>query len=110
MARGEGTNPPPGVRPYAQFSREAEADLAEAFEYYEAQLPGLGHEFVATVEQQLERVVENPVQYQVLHRGVRRAVMRRFPYAVFYLAEGEAVVVLAIEHQARNPEHWKQRL
>jgi toxin ParE1/3/4 len=98
------------VRPHAQLTPEAEADLAEAFAYYEAQLPGLGHEFIATVEQQLERVVENPEQYQVLHRGVRRAVMRRFPYAVFYLAEGEAVVVLAIEHQARDPEHWKQRL
>jgi plasmid stabilization system protein ParE len=36
-------------------------------------------------------------------------VMRRFPYAIF-LADEEAVVVLAIEHQARDPEHWKQRL
>jgi toxin ParE1/3/4 len=98
------------VRPHAQLTREAEADLAEAFDYYEAQLSGLGHEFVATVEQQLARVVENPAQYQVLYRGVRRAVMRRFPYAVFYLAEEEAVVVLAIEHQARDPEHWKLRL
>ena len=98
------------MRPHAQLTREAEADLAEAFDYYEAQLPGLGHEFVATVEQQLELVVENPAQYQDLYRGVRRAVMRRFPYAVFYLAEGEAVVVLAIDHQARDPEHWQQRL
>jgi plasmid stabilization system protein ParE len=98
------------VRRYAQLTREAEADLAEAFEYYETQLAGLGHEFVATVEQQLERIVGNPAQYQVRHRGVRRGVMRRFPYAVFYLVEGEAVVVLAIEHQARDPEHWKQRL
>lgn len=98
------------MRPHAQLTREAETDLAEAFDYYEAQLLGLGHEFVATVEEQLERVMDNPAQYQVLHRGVRRAVMRRFPYAVFYLAEGDAVVVLAIEHQARDPEHWKQRL
>ena len=98
------------MRPHAQLTREAEADLEEAFDYYQAQLPGLGHEFVATVEQQLERIVENPAQYQVLHRGVRRAVMRRFPYAAFYLSEGEAVVVLAIEHQARDPENWKQRL
>jgi len=98
------------VRRYAQLTREAEGDLAEAFDYYEAQLSGLGHEFVATVEHQLERIVENPAQYQVLHRDVRRAVVRRFPYAVFYLVDAEVVVVLAIEHQARDPEHWKQRL
>ena len=98
------------MRRHAQLTREAEADLAEAFDYYEAQLSGLGHEFVAAVEQQLDRVAENPALYQVLHRGVRRAVMRRFPYGIFYLVEGEAVVVLAIDHQARDPEHWKQRL
>jgi plasmid stabilization system protein ParE len=98
------------VRRHAQLTREAEADLAEAFDYYEAQPSGLGHEFVAAVEQQPERVVENPTFYQVMHRGVRRAVMRRFAYGVFYLFEGGAVVVLAVEHQARDPEHWKQRL
>ena len=98
------------MKPHARLTREAEADLAEAFDYYETQLSGLGHEFVATVDQQLERIVENPALYQVLHRGVRRAVTRRFPYGIFYLAEGEAVVVLAIAHQARDPEHWKQRL
>lgn len=98
------------MKRHSRLTREAEAELAEAFDYYEAQLSGLGHEFVAAVEQQLERVVENPALYQVMHRGVRRAVMRRFPYGVFYLFEEGAVVVLAVEHQARDPEHWKQRL
>jgi len=98
------------VRRYAELTPEAESDLAEAYDYYEGPIPGLGDEFVATLEQQLERVVENPAQYQEIHRGVRRAVMRRFPYAVFYIGEQNAVVVLAVEHQARDPKHWKQRL
>jgi toxin ParE1/3/4 len=98
------------VRRYAHLTREAEADLAEAFEYYESQLSGLGDDFFGTVEQQLERIVANPAQYQVRYRGVRRAVMRRFPYAVLYLVEDQVVIVLAIEHQARDPERWKQRL
>jgi len=72
------------VRRYAELTPEAEADLAEAYDYYEGQISGLGRDFVATLEKQLERVVENPSQYQAIHRGVRRAVMRRFPYAVFY--------------------------
>ena len=91
------------MKPYAELTPEAEADLAEAFDYYEDQIAGLGHEFVTTLEQQLERVVENPSQYQVRYREVRRAVMRRFPYAVFYLVEGEAVVVLAIA----EPRTWR---
>ena len=94
----------------AELTPEAESDIAEAFNYYQAQLSGLGAEFVATLERQLELLSENPLQYEVRYRGVRRAVMRRFPYAIFYLFEGESVVVLAVEHQARDPEHWKQRL
>lgn len=70
------------MKRHAKLTREAEGDLTEAFDYYEAQLSGLGREFVATVEEQVESVVENPAQYQVRHRGVRRAVMRRFPYAI----------------------------
>lgn len=93
-----------------ELTPEAESDLAEAFDYYEGQLAGLGPEFLATVEQQFEWLAQNPMQYQVSHRDVRRAVLRRFPYAVFYLFENEAVIVLAVEHQARDPDHWKQRL
>jgi hypothetical protein len=81
------------VKRHAELTAGAEADLAEAFDHYEGQLSGLGHELVTTLEQQLERVV-----------------MRRFPYSIFYLVEGDAVIVLAVEHQARDPEHWKQRL
>jgi len=98
------------VRGRAELTPEAESDVAEAFDYYEAQLSGLGVELVATLERQLELVTENPLQYEVRYRSIRRAVLRRFPYAVFYLFEDESVVVLAVEHQARDPEHWKQRL
>ena len=98
------------MRRRAQLTREAEGDLAQAFDYYEAQLSGLGQEFVDSVEHQLERILEIPAQYQVLHSDVRRAVIRRFPYAILYLVEAEVVVVLAIEHQARDPDRWKQRL
>jgi len=98
------------VRARAELTPGAESDIAEAFDFYEAQLAGLGVQFLATLERQLELVVDNPLQYEVRYRSVRRAVLRRFPYAIFYLFEGESVVVLAVEHQARDPEHWKQRL
>jgi len=63
------------VRRHAELTAGAEADLAQAFDHYEGQLSGLGHEFVTTLEGHLERVSENPLQYQALYRGVRRAVM-----------------------------------
>lgn len=89
---------------------DAEADLDGAFGWYEEQVSGLGQAFLATFEEHLARIDKNPRQYQELYRGVRRAVMRRFPYAIFYLIERADVVVLAVEHQARDPEHWKRRI
>lgn len=98
------------MRKRTDLTPEAEADAAEAFGYYEEQVSGLGHDFLAILEQQLERIGENPLQYQAVHRGVRRAIMRRFPYAVFYIVEGDAAIVLSVGHQARHPDHWRERM
>jgi plasmid stabilization system protein ParE len=98
------------VKPHLRLTPEAEADLADAFDYYEIQLPGLGDDFLAAIERHLGLVADNPAQYQVQYREVRRAVVRRFPYAIFYSIEENGVVVLAIDHQARDPAHWKARL
>jgi toxin ParE1/3/4 len=56
------------------------------------------------------RISENPLIYPDVHRGVRRALVRRFPYAVFYRLRGEGVQVIAVLHQARNPPSWKRRI
>lgn len=98
------------MRPFSLLTAEAEADLERAFDWYEGQQPGLGSELVAKVEEYLDRIVSNPQQYQEVHHGVRRAVLSRFPYSVFYLLDAGEVVVVAIEPQARDPEHWKSRL
>jgi plasmid stabilization system protein ParE len=41
---------------------------------------------------------------------VRRALTRRFPYAIFYLVDEEQVVVIAVFHSSRDPKEWKARL
>ena len=100
MARGQGADPRPLVKPHPFLTPEAEADLDGAFEWYEDQLPGLGDEFMAAVEQQFERILENPWLYQVIHGSVRRAFMWRFPYAIYYFLDRDEVVVLGVLYQA----------
>jgi plasmid stabilization system protein ParE len=89
---------------------EAETDLAAAYDWYEGQRPELGRELIVAVDDQLRRIEDNPELYPIRRFGVRRALIRRFPYAIFYLQDGEALVVLAIDHQARHPDHWHERL
>ena len=58
---------------------EAEADMTEAFEWYEERQPALGYEFLAEVHAALRAVAENPLHHQVLYKNVRRILTRKFP-------------------------------
>jgi plasmid stabilization system protein ParE len=89
---------------------EAEVDLAESFRWYEARQEGLGHEFLEAVSSTFDRICEEPSRYPVVYRHARRALLRRFPYAVLYVPRGETVHVLAILHQRRNPRLTQNRI
>lgn len=89
--------------------RPAKNDLRHAARWYEGQSAGLGRELVAEVEAALNRIVENPLQYQTIYRDVRRAIPHKFPYGVFYRIEQNDIVVLAIVHLHRDPTSWQDR-
>lgn len=87
-----------------RIGREAERDMRAAREWYERAIEGLGDEFLAEVESVLDRIAEAPGQFPVVHRDLRRALLRRFPHAVFFQSDAAEIVVLAVLHQARAPE------
>jgi toxin ParE1/3/4 len=91
------------------FRSEAVAETQEAFAWYEAQRRGMGVEFRDELQETLDKIQANPNQYPVVHRNVRRALVRRFPYGVFYVVEGQRIVVLAVFHGSRDPGQWKSR-
>jgi toxin ParE1/3/4 len=88
---------------------EAEEDIAEAFGWYEARLSGLGSEFLLVLDAVFNSILRDPNIYPQVHKQVRRALARRFPFAVFFLVEKTRVVVLSIFHVKRNPRIWKKR-
>lgn len=90
--------------------RQAKADLRRAARWYEKQLAGLGREFIAEVEAALNRIVENPLQYQPIYRETRRSQTHRFPYGIFYRIEESDIVVFAIVHLHRDDGSWRDRL
>lgn len=85
---------------------EAEVDLAEAADYYAS----VGHAagFEGHVHTALQRIAGGPQRYPVIYQEVRRALVRRYPYAIFYVLEGECAIVLAIRHQRQDPARWPQ--
>lgn len=88
---------------------EAARDLEDAATWYEEQGVGLGHDFLEEFRHCLQRVAERPGPYPSLHRNTRRALLRRFPFGVFYRVETGSIVVVAVLHGSRDPQHWKQR-
>ena len=89
--------------------RQAKADIRTAARWYERQRVGLGRAFVQQIDALLDRIRLNPMQHQIVHRDVRRAIPRRFPYGVFYRIEGSDVLVFAVVDLHRDPSTWQDR-
>jgi plasmid stabilization system protein ParE len=62
----------------------AAADIDDAFLWYEGQRVGLGHEFLAAAQALIDGIAQHPLRYPVIRRNTRRALLRRFPYAMYY--------------------------
>lgn len=88
---------------------EAEAELLDAGVYYEQQQPGLGFRFEREIDALFERIINNPLQFPEIDEGRRRALLRPFPYGVFYTVDQDQVTILAVFHLRRNPDVLKSR-
>jgi plasmid stabilization system protein ParE len=87
----------------------ADPDVEATFDWYEREQAGLGREFLADLRATYDRVADSPLAYQDLRSGIRRALVRRFPYAVYFAVESDVVVVLAVLHVSRDPAEWQRR-
>jgi len=92
--------------PIVAFRAGAEAELREAYSWYEDREPGLGSEFIRSLDACLQMIRRHPQMFPAVHGDIRKAVVRRFPYSIFYLAENESIVVLSVFHASRKPKRW----
>ena len=88
---------------------DAEADIAAAYEWYEEQREGLGTEFLTEVSTVIDAVQSEPLRFPAIFRALRRALVHRFPYGVFFVARADTIIVVAAMHLARNPRRVHRR-
>jgi len=88
------------------YRRKVGRDLAAGFGYYEEQTRGLGEQFLGAVDASFGAIERYPEMFARVHGEVRRALVSRFPYGIFYRVESKRVVVLAVLHTARDPKVW----
>jgi|ERR1041385_7204334 len=89
--------------------RLAKQDIRQARSWYRKISQVLADDFLIELNRAIGVIREHPLAFQVVHRTFRRILLHRFPYALFYHAEEQRIVIAAVLHQARDPEILKER-
>ena len=97
------------MKHFVRLRDEADQDLTDAAYWYEQQREGLGHEFLDDAQSLFDRIGEEPLNFPIVYRSARRAVMNRFPFCIYFVVEQIDVVVLSVMHGTRHPLRWKTR-
>jgi hypothetical protein len=93
-----------------RLTLEASAEIAEARAWYQRREDGLGRRFTVSVHETLARIEELPESFPRVRGETRRAIVRSFPYALYYQVEGPVIVLVACVHASRHPRVWEGRL
>lgn len=92
-----------------EFRPPARKELDEAYNWYESQQSGLGTDFLDCIDETINFICLFPESYTAVYRDIRRAVVKRFPYAVYYRIVSSRVIVTAIFHGKRGSKAWRRR-
>ncbi len=87
--------------------KRAGLHLYDTYEWYEQKRASLGSEFLLSVEAALNAIQQNPYLFSVRFKNVRCALTPRFPYGIFYIIDGDKIIVISVFHLSRNPKLWK---
>jgi toxin ParE1/3/4 len=93
-----------------ELDPEARDEFDAGYDYYERRRPGGGESFADAVQLVLHRISANPQAHQVVFGTVRRAVVRRYPYCVYYREEAARVRVVSVFFARLNPAVWQARV
>ena len=97
--------------PYSyNLSHEAEDDMLEAYVWYEQQRSGLGEEFLESLDEARQSILQNPATYRIRYKKkVRAFLVDRFPYLILYVLQKNDVNVISVFNTSRDPKVWKKR-
>jgi plasmid stabilization system protein ParE len=92
-----------------RFRAEAANDVLSARSWYEEQRVGLGNEFAMSLEHIVDLLSAHPDAFPEIASGYRRALLPRFPYALYYRVGTHFIDVIACLHTRRSPDRWRRK-
>jgi plasmid stabilization system protein ParE len=84
----------------------AASEMDAAFGWYENQRQGLGSEYLRAVDAAFAAIARQPGLFRAVRGPIRRVLLRRFPYGVFFVEGPNTITVLAVVHVRRSPAYW----
>ena len=94
-----------------RFLTPALEELAEAAEYYDHEVPGLGANFLSEVDRAIDLIIGFPETWGKISEDFRHCNLRRFPYTVIYtVAGGDEIMIVSVFHQSREPSSWRANI
>lgn len=93
-----------------RFHPDALEEYLEAIRFYADESAGLGEAFVDEVEKSIAQILSYPQIWPCLSESIRRCLLKRFPFGIYYTIEGHLITIYAIIHLSRHPDHWKHRI
>lgn len=93
-------------------SEIAQFDIEEATDYYEIRRKGLGQLFLLSIKDTFKILSHNPFTYIKIYKEFRRALTKKFPYALFYKIDEtkKEVIILRVLSTYREPNYWKDNI
>jgi plasmid stabilization system protein ParE len=94
----------------ATYLPEARDDVDAAYVHYETRQRGLGERFVDELKRVVKRIEENPLLYGDVCHGIRAAMLRRFPFVIYYREQSGQLLIIAARHGRDIPAIWQSRI
>ncbi len=92
------------------FHPEALQEYEDAVLYYRDISPSLASVFIKKMEEGIQKVIEYPEAWQEVETGIRRHLVQRFPYGIYYSIQDDYIMITAVMHMSRKPGYWQTRL
>jgi toxin ParE1/3/4 len=93
-----------------RFISPANFELDDAIRYYDYQFPGLGYRFFQEISAAIERIKFMPEAWTRIGKRTRRCMLKGFPYALLFVIGEKEILITAVAHLHRNPEHYNERI
>lgn len=92
------------------FHPEAIEEYLAAVSYYADISPRLAKSFVNAIDSGIDEILAYPKAWRIVEDDVRRYLIKRFPFGIYYCIEGDRIMIYAVMHMSRDPNYWKNRI